>query len=118
VYVHTHSPPSLATVIGIPTYHTPDTYTVVFKDGSISEYTESLLSAALSSSSTSPPTLLPSWVKGGANATLFLHSMSKPRHRTLQINKNNEWHFYAGKSTVGTPLPDLSAQIQCDNLDP
>jgi hypothetical protein len=112
VYVHTHSPPSLATVIGIPTYYTPDIYNVVFKDGSISEYTESLLSAAPISSSTSTPTLLPSWVKGGANATLFLHSMSKPRHGTLQVDENNEWHFYAGKSTVGKPLPDLSAQIQ------
>jgi hypothetical protein len=35
VYVHTHSPPSLATVIGIPTYSAPDIYTVAFKDGSI-----------------------------------------------------------------------------------
>jgi len=46
VYVHTHSPPSLGKIIGIPTYQTPDIYTVVFKDGSISEYTEDLLSAA------------------------------------------------------------------------
>jgi hypothetical protein len=46
VYVHTHSPPSLGKIIGIPTYQTPDVYTVVFKDGSISEYTEDLLSAA------------------------------------------------------------------------
>ncbi len=35
VYVHTHSPPLLATVIGIPTYSAPDIYTVAFKDGSI-----------------------------------------------------------------------------------
>jgi hypothetical protein len=39
VYVHSHSPPPIATVIGIPTYNTPDVYTVTFKDGSISEYT-------------------------------------------------------------------------------
>jgi len=112
VYVNTHSPPSIATVIGIPTYHSPDIYTVVFKDGSISEYTASLLSAASTSSSIATPTLLPSWVKGGANATLFLHSMSKPRHGTLQLQEDNEWHFCAGKSTVGTPLPDLAANIQ------
>ena len=65
VYVNTHSPPSIATVIGIPTYHSPDIYTVVFKDGSILEYTASLLSAAPTSSSIATPTLLPSWVKGG-----------------------------------------------------
>jgi hypothetical protein len=45
VYVHTHSPPSVAKVVGIPTYNTPNIYTVAFKDGSISEYTDDLLSA-------------------------------------------------------------------------
>ncbi len=112
VYVHTHSPPSIATVIGIPTYNTPDIYTVVFRDGSISEYTENLLSAAPTSCPTSTQSLLPSWVKGGANATLFLHSMSKPRHGVLKIDEQNNWYFYAGKSTVGTLLPDLTANIQ------
>jgi len=63
VYVHTHSPPSLATVIGIPSYNNPDVYTVAFKDGSISEYTPDLLSVAPSSVS-SKSTLLPSWVQG------------------------------------------------------
>lgn len=88
VYVHTHSPPSLATVIGIPSYNNPDVYTVAFKDGSISEYTPDLLSVAPSSVS-SKSTLLPSWVQGGANATLFLNSMPKPRHGTLQLDSNN-----------------------------
>jgi len=37
VFVHTHSPPSTVTVIGIPTYNSTDIYTVVFKDGSISK---------------------------------------------------------------------------------
>jgi hypothetical protein len=47
VLVHTHSPPSVASVIEIPTYASPNIYTVmVFKDGSISEYTEDLLSLA------------------------------------------------------------------------
>jgi hypothetical protein len=32
VHVHTHSPPHLATVIGLPTYNNPDTYTVKFSD--------------------------------------------------------------------------------------
>jgi hypothetical protein len=38
VYVHTHLPLSLAKVIGIPTYNTPDIYTAAFPDGSILEY--------------------------------------------------------------------------------
>jgi hypothetical protein len=45
VHVYTHSLPSVATVIGIPNYNSHFIYTVVFKDGSISEYTEDLLGA-------------------------------------------------------------------------
>lgn len=75
VYVHTHSPPSIGTVIGIPTYNAPDIYTVTFKDGSISEYTGDLLSAAPSALSTVSSQLLPRWIKGGALATLFLNDM-------------------------------------------
>jgi hypothetical protein len=60
VYVHTHSPPSTARIIGIPTYDTPSIYTVAFKDGSISEYTADLLSAALIPASISVGSLLPS----------------------------------------------------------
>ncbi len=112
VYVHTHSPPSLGKIIGIPTYQTPDIYTVVFKYGSISEYTEDLLSAAPRQMSSYKSTLLPSWVKGGANTTLFLHDMSKPKHGTLQLGQDDNWYFHAGKSTQGTLLPDLSANIQ------
>ncbi len=44
VLVHTHSPPHVATVIGIPTYDSPNRYTVAFKDGSISEYDANVLS--------------------------------------------------------------------------
>jgi hypothetical protein len=35
VLVHTHPPPHVATVIGIPSYATPDIYTVKFSDGTI-----------------------------------------------------------------------------------
>ena len=112
MYVHTHSPPSLGKIIGIPTYQTPDIYTVVFKDGLISEYTEDLLSAAPRQMSSYKSTLLPSWVKGGAHTTLFLHDMSKPKHGTLQLGQDDNWYFHAGKSTQGTLLPDLSANIQ------
>jgi hypothetical protein len=77
VLVHTHSLPSVAKVIGIPTYQSPDIYTAAFRDGSVSEYTKDLLSLAPETTMHSP-SLLPSWIKGGANATLFLENMSKP----------------------------------------
>jgi hypothetical protein len=113
LYVHTHSPPSIGTIIGIPTYPTPDVYTVKFKDGSISEYTADLLSAArISSISPSSSFLLLAWIKGGALATLFLNDMSKPRHGRLQLSEQDEWHFYPGKSTTGIFLPDLMANCQ------
>jgi hypothetical protein len=114
VHVHTHSPPSTAQVIGLPTYTNPNIYTMAFKDGSISEYMEDLLTAAPASVSFTSSSLLPSWIKVGANATLFLHSMSKPRHGTLKCSDTNEWSFYPGRSSDGILLPDLSAN--CQNL--
>jgi len=112
VYVHTHSPPSLATIIGIPTYQSPDIYTVVFKDGSLAEYTESILSLVPEVSVVSSSSLLPSWIKGGAKATLFLSDMSKPRHGTLNQSLDQSWYFYPGKLTDGILLPDLLANCQ------
>jgi hypothetical protein len=85
--VHTHSPPPLATIVGIPTYDSPQVYTVAFKDGSICEYTEDLLSLAppiSSSTMSSGSSLLPTWIKGGANVTFFLNDMSKPCHGTYR----------------------------------
>jgi len=110
--MYTHSPPSLATIISIPTYQSPDIYTVVFKDGSLAEYTENILSLAPEVSETSPPSLLPSWIKGGAKATLFLYDMSKPRHGTLNQSSDQSWYFYPGKLNEGIILPDLSANCQ------
>jgi len=112
VYVHSHSPPPIATVIGIPTYNTPDVYTVTFKDGSISEYTSDMLSLAPSSPITSTTTILPTWIKGGATATLFLNSMPAPQHGTLSQDEDGSWLFFPGKSTSGIILPDLSASCQ------
>jgi hypothetical protein len=112
VFVHTHSPPSVATVIGIPTYESPNVYTVAFKDGSISEYTEDLLSCAPVISSSPPVSLLPPWMKGGAKITLVLQNMTKPSHGTVQLTPDNQWIFYPGKSTTGTILPDLQANCQ------
>jgi hypothetical protein len=37
VLVHTHSPPMPATVVCLPTYDSPNVYTVSFKDGSLCE---------------------------------------------------------------------------------
>jgi hypothetical protein len=45
--VSTHSPPTVAIVVGLPNYDHPNFYTVAFKDRSISEYKKDLLSAAL-----------------------------------------------------------------------
>ncbi len=112
VYVNTHSPPSIATVIGIPTYHSPDIYTVVFKDGSLSDYTEDLISLAPESVSFCSPSTLPSWMKGGAKATLFLDTMSKPRHGTLNQSPDHSWLFYPGKLTDGILLEDFVANCQ------
>jgi hypothetical protein len=59
-------------------------------------------------------TLLPSWIKGGAKATLFLHNMSKPCHGSIQLPDKDVWLFYPGKSTGADSilLPDLSANCQ------
>jgi hypothetical protein len=35
-----HSPPHVATVIGLPTYDRPDIYTVSYPDGLITEYSD------------------------------------------------------------------------------
>ena len=112
VYVHTHSPPSVATVIGIPTYDSPNVYTVVFKDGSLSKYTEDLLSIAPILPPSPTINLLPNWLKGGAKVTLFLQTMTKPRHGTVQLSPDNHWTFYPGKYTTGKILPDLQANCQ------
>jgi hypothetical protein len=40
VLVHMHSPPHVATVIGLPTYDRPDIYTVSYPDGLITEYSD------------------------------------------------------------------------------
>jgi hypothetical protein len=91
VNVHTHSPPPITQIVGLPTYDSPHVYTVAFRDGSLPEYTDNLLSAAPVLNQEIVPSLLPRRIKGGANATLFLHSMSKPRHGTLGISEDSNW---------------------------
>ena len=64
VYVCPHSPPSVATTVGIPTYDNHHIYTVAFKDGLISEYTNDILSLVPETTSSSINTPLPYWAKG------------------------------------------------------
>ncbi len=114
VLVHTHSPLTPAQVIGIPTYTKPDIYTVAFRDGSIAEYSEDLLSLAPSGTSIAP-SLLPTWIKPGCNATLFLSTMPKPRHGVLNMSDNQHWYFQPGKTkdeAQRIPLSDLEANCQ------
>jgi hypothetical protein len=72
------------------------------------------LDPSISSSAIPNPTLLPHWIKAGANATLFLHSMTKPRHGTLQCSLDNQWSFVPGKGTTTSSimLNDLLANCQ------
>jgi hypothetical protein len=83
----------------------------------LAEYSDesNILEALPASLVTSSVTLLPHWIQGGANATLFLESMSKPRHGKLQLTTDNNWIFRPGTSmdiTQGIPLPDLMAKCQ------
>jgi hypothetical protein len=112
VLVHTHSPPHVAKIIGIPTYNNPNRYTISFKDGSISEYDANVLSVQEESSDQQSVSLLPTWIKPGVNAALFLHSMVRPRHGKLQLSDQNQWFFCPGNVRgidKGTLLPDLEA---------
>jgi hypothetical protein len=59
VFIHTHSPSSTTKVSGIPTYHSPNVYTVVFIEGSILEYTEDLLRENPTSTYNNIASLLP-----------------------------------------------------------
>ncbi len=57
--------------------------------------------------------LLPSWVKGGATATLFLNNMPRPRHGKLGLSSEDQWFFYPGKQTDnGILLEDFTANCQ------
>jgi hypothetical protein len=91
---------------------------VSFQDGSLAEYSaDGNLLELIPSSSASPDSvaLSPNWIKGGANATLFLTSMSKPQHEKLFQNSSQEWVFCPGTTVdldKGIMLPDLTADCQ------
>jgi len=117
VLIHTHSPPHTATIVGIPSYDHPDVYTVKFSDGSLAEYsdTSNVMEAAPVLSLTPQPTILPHWIQGGANATLFLHKKTKPKHGKLFLKDSGHWLFCHGTSSdtsSGIILQDLPATCQ------
>jgi hypothetical protein len=119
VLVHTHSPPHVATVIGLPTYHRPDIYTVSYPDGSITEYSDkdNILEAIPDSVELSSCPILPSWIKGGATATLFLPEMSKPRHGTLLCDSGHTWFFCPGATKDSSKFIALPALVEnCQTL--
>lgn len=67
-------------------------YTIQFSHGTLAEYsdTSNVLEVALALSPISNPTILPNWIQGSANATLFLSSMPKPSHGKLFLNQDNQ----------------------------
>jgi hypothetical protein len=104
-------------VVGIPSYDRPDIYTVLYPDGSLSEYSDqdSILELAPNTATSVSPSLLPSWVQDSANATLFLSTMIEPRHGKLRQDSSQNWIFCPGNLvdiTQGIPLLDLPANFQ------
>jgi len=117
VLIHTHSPPHQARIIGIPSYDKPDVYTVVFADGSIAENADSdnIIELLPSPSLSESPNILPSWIQSECNVTLFLSSMSKPRHGKLRKNSTDQWIFTPGNTvdlSKGILLDDLVSNLQ------
>jgi hypothetical protein len=116
MYVHSHSPPATAKIIGIPTYDHPNIYTIAFRDGSISEYTDDLLSPVLDTTQLTPTSLLPKWITGGINVTLFLHNMLKLKHGTLQLSSEGQWYFYPGKQLDKNGIHLSNFEATCQDL--
>jgi hypothetical protein len=120
VLVHTHSPPHVAEVVGLPSYAKPDIYTVKFHDGSVAEYSSSENVLELAPVSTAPmiqSKLLHYWIKGGCTATLFLENMPQPRHGRLYEENAGSRVFCPGNKFMlskAISLPDLPAN--CQNL--
>jgi len=117
VLIHSHSPPHVAKIVGIPSYERPHIYTVLYSDGSISEYSDkdNILEDVPTINVTLRTSLLPSWIQDGTNATLFLLTMTKPRHGKLKRSTDKNWVFCPGNLldiTQGISLPDLSANCQ------
>jgi hypothetical protein len=118
VLVHTHSPPHVATIIGLPNYSESDIYTVKFADASVAKYALSEEVLELAPSTVTPTTspILPYWIKGGCTAMLFLYDMPQPRHGRLYEESSGHWVFCPGNKFVSSKaiiLSDLTANCQC-----
>jgi hypothetical protein len=98
----------------VPTYSQPDTYVILFRDGTLAEYLASsgILEAVDSPCPTPIQAILPDWIQEKSSITLFLNDMVKPQHGRLYLNSDNEWVFCSGNrsdTSKGILLPDLSA---------
>jgi len=83
----------------------------------ISEYSDedNILEAQPVQPVLTSPSLLPSWIQHGANATLFLSNMMKPHHGKLYLDADSQCFFCPGHSqdlSQGTILQDLSSNFQ------
>jgi len=83
----------------------------------ISEYSDedNILEAQPVQPVLTSPSLLPSWIQHGANATLFLSNMMKPHHGKLYLDADSQCFFCPGHSqdlSQGTILQDLSSSFQ------
>lgn len=90
---------------------------MVFADGSIAEYADSdnIIEPLPTMPLTESLNILPSWIQNGSNVTLFLSSMSKPRHGKLRFDPTQQWIFTPGNSvdlSTGILLVDLVANFQ------
>ena len=102
-------------VIAVPPSNS-SIYTVQHPDGSIHQYLESKLSHHDPSIQPhqNDPTLnsFPKWIKHNSKCTLYLNSMSKPKHGYL-IHNNSFWQFRPGNKLSNPPLdlPNLEQDI-------
>jgi len=94
-----------AEVITVPLSN--DLYTIQYEDESIHQHKEMDLSSSnpttTPSSQDLPLNIFPDWIKQNGKCTLFLHSMSRPKHGTI-TKINEEWHFKPGTRVSNKPI--------------
>ena len=99
-------------IISIPD-KSDDIYTIQLESGDIMQYQEDDIDFP-----PLPPNKhdfqIPTWIKDGCNATLYLKDMSDPKHGTLHLDTTQqEWSFKPGRRLKNThvPLPDFKSQV-------
>jgi len=103
-----------AEIIAVPI--NDDLYTLQYEDGSIHQHSESELSPT--DPTITPPMndprlkTFPKWIKHNTKASLFLNSMTKPKHGYL-IHNDREWQFRPGHKLSNKPinLPDFESEV-------